>query len=63
MTLAKKLRERLKLGDKIWVMAGSDNFCGRGSFIDAEDNFLIWANRDGDILFTHLGDAISVKKV
>lgn len=64
MALANKLCEVLRLGDKIRVMAGKDNICcGKGSYIHSADNFLIWANHDGDILFTHLGNTVSVKKV
>lgn len=63
MSLSSRLMKDLNQGDKIRVMAGNRNIDGEGSFIEATSDFLVWADDDGDILFTHLGDAISVKKV
>ena len=63
MSLSDKLSNVLRLGDKIRVMAGNDSIHGKGSYINSAGNFLVWADKEGDILFTHLGSVISVKKV
>lgn len=63
MSLANKLQQVLNLGDKIRVKAGTRNIDGKGSFIEAQSNYLVWSDNDGNILYTHLGNDISVKKV
>ena len=63
MSLSNKLSDVLRLGDKIRVMVGNDSINGKGSYISSSDNFLVWADKEGDILYTHLGGAVSVKKV
>ena len=63
MGLANKLNQVLSRGDKIRVKAGKDSVDGKGSFIEAAEDYLVWSDDEGDILYTHLGDVISVKKV
>ncbi|MEL3972018.1 hypothetical protein AAEO50_06990 [Rossellomorea oryzaecorticis] len=62
MGLSEKLNNVLKLGDKIEVLSGADKIDCDGTFINAEDHYLVWSNGDGDILFTQL-DNVTVKKV
>ncbi|KIL50034.1 hypothetical protein [Jeotgalibacillus soli] len=63
MSLGARLNEVLNLGDKIRVKIGDDNIDGTGSFIQATDDFLVWADDDGEVLFTVLGGGVSIKKV
>jgi len=62
MGFSDKLNKVLKLGDKIEVISGAEKIDCDGTFIKAEDHYLVWSNGNGDVLFTHL-DRVTVKKV
>jgi hypothetical protein len=61
MSFSHKLNEVLKLGDKVEVFSGAEKIDCEGSFIFTKDDFLVWANNKGEVLFTHL-DRVTVKK-
>ncbi|WP_335871213.1 hypothetical protein [Bacillus sp. 2205SS5-2] len=62
MSLSEKLNKVFKLGDKIEVFAGKDKLDCDGSFISTDCHYLVWANGDGDVMFTHL-DGVTIKKI
>ncbi|SFF80536.1 hypothetical protein SAMN05216353_109117 [Halobacillus alkaliphilus] len=62
MGFSNMLNKSFKLGDKIKVISGAKKIDCDGTFIKAEDYYLVWSNGRGDILFTHL-DRVTVKKV
>ncbi|MGP4077632.1 hypothetical protein [Halobacillus sp. K22] len=62
MGFSEELNKSIKLGDKIEVISGAEKINCGGTFIKAEDHYLVWSNRSGDVLFTHL-DRVTVKKV
>lgn len=56
------LNEMFHQGDKIDVFSGADQIDNTGSFIAATDNYLIWANHQGDVIFQHIGGVLSIRK-
>ncbi|HZG72344.1 MAG TPA: hypothetical protein VEY51_12485 [Chondromyces sp.] len=63
MDFADQLNEAFDLGDGLIVLFGDDKLDRRGSFISACNNVLVWADHDGNVVFTNLGEGISVIKL
>ncbi|MFE8700534.1 hypothetical protein ACFYKX_07915 [Cytobacillus sp. FJAT-54145] len=62
MSLAHKLNEVFTIGDKLEVLSGAEKLFCEGIFLSVEDEFLVWANEEGDVLFTQL-DGVTIKKL
>ncbi|HZG72345.1 MAG TPA: hypothetical protein VEY51_12490 [Chondromyces sp.] len=63
MNFTEQLNEAFDLGDRLQVKFGDDKIDGRGSFISAENGVLVWSDNDGRVIFTALGNGISVIKL
>lgn len=59
----KAITDTLSLGDRIEVYHGGELIDAEGSYIDVQNDMLIWADSTGNIRFQLLGAPLSIRKV
>lgn len=61
-SIEQALNKMFREGDKIEVFSGANKIDNVGSFIAATNNYLIWTNDQGNIVFQHIGGTLSIRK-